>query len=49
VCGGIPVTSAIQEVEVGGSWSKVDQGKNLSLYLKNKVKKAEELGVWFKW
>jgi hypothetical protein len=38
---------AIQEVEVGGSWSEASPGKVIGIpYPKNKLK-AKELGTWF--
>jgi hypothetical protein len=44
----LPVIPAIQEVELGGSWSKPKLLKSVRPYLKTKLK-AKRLEVWLKW
>jgi hypothetical protein len=38
----MPVIPATWEVEIGGLWSKASLGKNVKLYLKNKLNKRKE-------
>jgi hypothetical protein len=44
----MPVITAKQEVEVGGSQGEPSLGKGSKLYLKNKLK-VKGLEVWLKW